>query len=148
MATVTEITFDKHQYNAEVTRLWTPTLTRFSRLIRFSIFFNVVFLLIAMVEVALFLSFFALLSQSAVLAFTLAIFFLTVFSYFVLRLYIQAKRPEQLLDLCDEYLHRCKEMIHYQEGIPEHHIALANAAHKFASALHEKEYLFLCPPHF
>lgn len=52
------------------------------------------------------------------------------------------------MELCVEYLNRCKEIIHYQEGIPEHHIALANAAQKFAAALHEKEYAFYSPPAF
>lgn len=148
MMTTAEAVFDKHHFQSQVTRLWTPALRRFSRLIRLSLLFNLAFLLLATLEIALFLSFFALLSQSAVLAFTLAIFFLTIFSYFVLRLYIHAKRPEQLVDLCEEYLQRCKEIIRYQEGIPEHHIALANAAHKFAASLHEKEYHFFSPPFF
>ncbi|MCH9626710.1 MAG: hypothetical protein S4CHLAM2_03380 [Chlamydiales bacterium] len=148
MTTVADATFDKHHYHSQVSRLWTPTLRRFNRLVRASLLFNCFFLLLATIEIGLFLSFFALLSQSTVLAFTLAIFFLTIFSYFVLRLYIQAKRPEQLVDLCEEYLHRCKEIIRYQEGIPEHHIALATAAHKFAATLHEKEYTFFSPPFF
>lgn len=143
-----EVTSDRNHYNAQVSHLWGPTIRYLSRLIRASVVFNVIFLLIATTEIALFLSFFALLSQSAVLAFTLAIFFLTLFSYFVIRLYMQSKRPEQLLDLCEAYLDKCKEIIHYQEGIPEHHIALANAAHKFASMLHEKEYTFFIPPSF
>lgn len=130
----------------EVAHLWTPTLRLLSRYIRSSILFNSIFFILATAEIILFLSFFALLSQSAVLAFTLAIFFLTLFSYFVLRLYMQTKRPEQLMELCEEYLDRCREIIRFQEGIPEHHIALATAAHKFAATLHEKEYLFFQPP--
>jgi tetratricopeptide (TPR) repeat protein len=82
------------------------------------------------------------------MAFTLAIFFMTLFSYFVLKLYFQAKKPEQLMELCEEYLEKCKEKIHYQEGIPEHHIALAQAAQKFAAALHDKEYSYYSPPFF
>lgn len=148
MTTVADIPFDKNRTQTSVTRLWTPTLGKLSKLIRFSALFNTFFLIIATTEIALFLSFFALMSQSTVLAFTLAIFFLTLFSYFVLRLYFHAKRPEQLLDLCEDYLDRCKEIIRYQEGIPEHHIALANAAHKFAATLHEKEYTFFEPPFF
>jgi tetratricopeptide (TPR) repeat protein len=71
---------------------------------------------------------------------------MTLFSYFVLRLYTQAKKPDQLAQLCEAYLGKCKMIIHYQEGIPEHHIALGHAAHKFAAALHEKEYAFYKPP--
>lgn len=66
----------------------------------------------------------------------------------MLRLYLSAKKPDQLLDLVDAYLSRCKEVLRYQEGIPEHHIALANAAHKLAHHLHEKEYSYYSPPFF
>lgn len=143
-----ELPFDKQQYHQQVSRLWSPCMGKFNKQIRSYVLFNFCFLAIATLEIALFLSFFALMSHSTVLAFTLAIFFLTLFSYFVLRLYFQTKKPEVLLELCEEYLYRCKEITHYQEGIPEHHIALANAAHKFAAALHEKEYTYYQPPAF
>lgn len=147
MATTT-VASDKQYYHEQVSGLWEPMLCTFNRLIRSYIFFNIFFLFISCIEIALFLSFFALLSQSAVLAFTLAIFFLTLFSYFVVRLYFQAKRSNQLVELCEEYLRQCRELIRYQEGIPEHHIALANVAHKFAATLHEKEYGYYSPPFF
>ena len=143
-----EIPLEQEPPPVHTSQLWGPMLSNFNSLVRRSVLFNLAFLLIATAEVALFLAFFALLSQSTVLAFTLALFFLTLFSYFVLRLYFQAKRPEQLMDLCEEYLDRCREMIHYQEGIPEDHIALATAAHKFAASLHEKEYALYAPPAF
>lgn len=144
----TDAIFDKHHYHEQVSNLWTPSLRKFNRFIRSFVLFNVFFLLIAGSEIALFLSFFALLSQSTILAFTLAIFFMTLFSYFVLRLYLLSKKPDRLMEICEEYLDRCKEIIRYQEGIPEHHIALANAAHKFAATLHEKEYSYYSPPLF
>ncbi|MEZ5315124.1 MAG: hypothetical protein R3E91_02800 [Chlamydiales bacterium] len=142
-----QISLNKHQYHSQAS-LWMATLRRFTRLLRMSFFFNLLFFFLALTEITLFFSFFAIFSQSTLLGFTLAIFFLTIFSYFVLRIYIQAKRPEQLLDLCEEYLQRCKEMMSYQEGIPEHHISLAKSAHKFAAALYEKEYLLFSPPSF
>lgn len=144
----TEAVFDRQHYHEEISKLWTPALSSFNRLIRFFVLFNVVFFLIAFLEIVCFFIFFATLSQSTVLAFTLAIFFMTLFSYFVFKLYLQAKRPDQLMGVCEWYLQRCKEVIRYQEGIPEHHIALGHAAHKFAAALHEKEYSYYSPPHF
>ncbi|MCH9703230.1 MAG: hypothetical protein K0U13_00430, partial [Chlamydiae bacterium] len=102
------------------------------RLLRTQTVFNTIFFIIGSVELALFISFFALLSKSTVLAFSLALFFLTVFSYFVLRLYLQAKKPDQLVELCEHFLDECRAKMGYQEGILEHHIALANAAQKFA----------------
>ncbi len=138
--------FDKHAYQEHISRLWSPMLRRFNRQMTSYVFFHFAFLLIGVLELAFFLAFFTLMNQSTVLAFTLAVFFLTLFSYFVLRIYLQTKRPEQLSDLCERYFNRCKELIQYQEGIPEHHIALANAAHKFASTLHEKEYAYYTAP--
>lgn len=151
MATNTVASDSSHireQHHNQISCLWEPMLRKFNRLIRSYILFNVCFLLISFLEITLFLSFFALLSHSSVLAFTLAIFFLTLFSYFVARLYFQAKRIDQLVELCEEYLSRCRDLIHYQEGIPEHYIALANASHKFAATLHEKEYGYYSPPFF
>lgn len=146
--TTTEHFSNNHFYQEQALPLWEPIVRKFNRSLRLQDLFNCVFLSIAFVEIALFLSLFALLSRSSVLAFTLAVFFLTLFSYFVLRLYRQAKKPDHLMDLVQEYLYRCKESIRYQEGIPEHHIALANASLKFASNLHEKEYTFYSPPPF
>jgi tetratricopeptide (TPR) repeat protein len=148
MSTVANAVFDKQHYHEQISTLWAPSLRKLNRQIRIYVILNIAFLLIGCVEILLFLSFFAFFSQSAILAFTLAFFFMTLFSYFVLKLYLQAKKPEQLVELCDEYLEKCKEIIQYQEGIPEHHIALGNAAHKFAAALHEKEYTFYPPPQF
>lgn len=148
MSTIADSVFDKQQYHEQISTLWEPALRKLNRLIRNHVLLNIAFLLIGSSELLLFLSFFAFFSQSAILAFTLAFFFMTLFTYFVLRLYLQAKKPEQLVELCDGYLARCKEMIRYQEGIPEHHIALGNAAHKFAAALHEKEYTFYPAPRF
>lgn len=146
--TAHEFVFDKEHYREAVSRLWEPTVKKFNRVIRGFVLFNLLFLLLATSEIILFFYFFALMSKSSILAFTLAVFFLTLFSYFILRLYLQAKKPDQLMDLCEEYLERCKHLISYQEKIPEHHIALANAAHKFAAALHEKEYCYYEPPLF
>lgn len=145
MASVTINPAESHQ---QISKLWTPTIKRLGFLLHAYVFFNLFFLFVAGTELAAFISFFALMSKSSVLAFTLAIFFLTLFSYFVLRLYLMAKKPDHLMDLIDEYLGRCRESLRYQEGIPEHHIALANAAHKLAHYLQEKEYSYYTPPPF
>lgn len=138
--------FDKHYYHESVSRLWDDALFKLNRLITSSIFFNVIFLLIGLIEIVFFLSFFSWASGSSFLAFNLSLFFLTLFSYLVIRLYFQTKRPEQLAEVCQNYITSCKEIIRYQETIPEHHIALANALQKFATVLHEKEYSYYSPP--
>jgi hypothetical protein len=139
---------DKQRNHSQVLRLFAPTMQRFDKLMTSYTFFNIFFLILAGLEVALFLSFFTWLGQSTVLAFALALFFLTIFSYAIIRLYFQAKKPEQLAQIAEEFITQCKEIVHYQEKIPENHLALANALQKFASSLHEKEYTYYAPPAF
>ena len=141
-------TLDKQQVQSQLSRFWNPMILKVNKIITTYIFFHLIFLIIAGIEIALFLSFFSLLGQSTVLAFALAIFFLTLFSYSVIRLYFQTKKPEELAELCEEYFTKCKELLHYQEGIPEHHVAMASAMQKFANELHEKEYTYYLPPQF
>lgn len=132
----------KHHTHEQVSSTWAPVMERLSKVITSYIFFHLFFFVVAGVELALFLAFFSLLGQSTVLAFALAIFFLTLFSYSVIRLYFQTRKPEELGKICEEYFARCKEILRYQEGILEHHIAMAGALQKLATALHEKEYTY------
>lgn len=114
-------------------------LPQFNRMIQAHVFFNTLFLSVGAIEFILLITFFTFLSQSALLAFSLALVFLTFFSYFIFRLYYQAKKPEQFQELRQRYLNACKNMLHYHEGIPEHHIALAQACSKLADNLSNKE---------
>ncbi len=139
---------DKQQTHEHLNLVWNPMMTRLWRVITSYTYFHLAFLLVVGVEVALFLSFLTLLGQPTILAFALAIFFLTLFSYSAFRLYFQTKKPEELASICEDYVVKCREILHYQEGIPEHHIAMANALQKFARELHEKEYSFYPAPSF
>lgn len=137
---------DRQQYQSQLNGFWSPMIERLDRVLTSYIFFHLVFLVIVGIELALFLSFFTMLGQSTVLAFALAIFFLTLFSYSVIRLYFHSRKPEQLSQICQDYFAKFKEHLGYQEGICEHHIAGASALQKFATALHEKEYSYYPPP--
>lgn len=140
MTALHEKTSTRRLFYEEAPKLWQPTYLRFQQLLRSHLLFHMAFLLLLTLEGVLFLSFWLTMPRSSLLALTLAIFFLTLFSYFILRLYARAKRAEQLFTLQREYLDSCKERIGYAEGVPEHHIALANAATKFSVFLSEKEY--------
>jgi tetratricopeptide (TPR) repeat protein len=139
---------DRYRFYQQCAQLFSPACKSLSQLVKRQIYFNALFFFLTFGEICFFFSYFALLKQSSVLAISLAIFFLTLFSYFVIRLYLQAKKPEELLAICQGALERCKEWLHYREGETHHHIAFANAAQKFASSLHEKEYTFFKPPFF
>src|SRR5205085_1839864 len=104
------------------------------------VYFHILFFFVAISEIALLITFFTFLVKSYFFAFGLAVVFLTFFAYFILRIYFQTKKPELFKEIKNQYISTCKTLINYQEGIPEHHIALANACCRFADCLHAREY--------
>lgn len=100
----------------------------------------------AFIELVALVTLLPFLIRTSVMAIGLAVLFLTGFSYFIVRLYLQTKKPEQLLDLRDEFIQACKDLLFYQEGIPDHHLSLANATSRLAGLLHQHEYTFYSPP--
>lgn len=142
----TLITVDKDRYTQRINEEIERVLGRFDRVIRTFVVFNMTFAFISSIEFLGLVMLFAFLERSGVLALSLAALFLTLFSYFILRLYLNTRRPELLIELRDDYLNRCKEIIGYQEGIPSHMTALASAACKFAASLHDREYHYYTPP--
>ena len=140
--TTSEAAFDKRLYHQQISSLWTGSQDSFSHLVRSYLFFHIIFLTLLTIELVSFLLFFAIFPANGIFALQLGLFFLTLFSFLALRLYFQAKKPEKIENLVDEYVSRCKKIVGYLENIPEHAIALASALQKFAANLHEKEYSF------
>src|SRR5205807_1896060 len=98
-----------------------------------------IFLVTGFLEVFFLVLFFTVLAQSAILATSLALVFLTFFSYFILRLYLHARKPEQFQELQTRYITACQDLFNYQEDNPQHSMTLANACTKFANRLQGKE---------
>lgn len=138
--------FDKNVFNEEVNKLCEQAIHQFDSIVGRYVKFNMLFFCIGISELFFLFMFLALLSKSSALAICLAFVFLTSFSYFVLRLYFQAQKPEQFLELKDHYTQSCKQLLNYQGVIPEHHMALSSAFCKFAAAIHEREYQYYKPP--
>lgn len=133
-------------YNEQINKVTDPLLSQFYRLMKSYVRFNMIFLTIGFVECFTLLLLFTFLAHSSLLALSLAIVFLTFFSFFILRIYFQTKQPEQFNELKKRYLNTCKGLIRYQEGVVEHHLALAHACCKLADNLNGKEYGFYKPP--
>jgi len=124
------------------------TLPQFERLIHLYALFNGGFLVAGCAEFLILLLFFTFFAKSALLALSLGVIFLTFFSYFTLRVYLQTKKPEQFEDLKNQYLEQCKTLIGYQEGDPEKYLALASACTKLSDSLIGKEHTFYSLPHW
>ncbi len=112
---------------------------QFKQITRYYALFHLLFLTLACVEIFAFLLFFSFFTKSALLAFSLAGLFLTGFSYFVLRFYFQAKKPEQFLQLQNAYLSTCQEAIPFQRGQPEYHLSIAHALYRLVFHLQNEE---------
>lgn len=137
---------DNYFYKEQINKTIDPILNQFDRMIKSYAVFNMIFLTVGFLEFFFLVIFFTFLVHSSVLAFSLAIVFLTFFSYFILRLYFQTKKPEQFQALRERYLGGCKSLLGYKEGVADLHIALASACCKLATSLEGREYTYYRPP--
>lgn len=140
------ISYDKFFYGEQVNKFIHPFLYRFDRLTQGSVLFNLIFLLLLVTEVVTISYFFTFLIKSSYVAFGLASVFLTLFGYFILRLYFQTSKIEKLKHIEVQYTHSFKKFISYQEGIAEHHMALANACSRFSETLSGRQGAYYRPP--
>ena len=121
-------------------------LREFRRVTRAFVSFNLLFLTLFSTELLFFFSFLPFLTQSAIFAFALGGLFLTAFSYFVLLFYFQAKKPEQLRDLRDQFLQSCRQILSVPAGEAQHHLSIAEALSKLSSYLQDFEWNFYKVP--
>lgn len=131
--------FDSIFFHEQIDRVIEQTLPMLYRMIKWHVVFHLSFFLIGFVEVFLILFFMSDLLKLSLLAISLSALFFTFFSYFILRLYLAEKKPEQFASAIGEFSTLCQELIRFQKQIPEHRFALATAFSKFASVLHGNE---------
>jgi len=98
-------------YKHSISEITRDMLPIFDNLIYSYLLFNVIFLFVGAVEGILFLFFFTFLMKSALLAFTLAILLMTFFSYCILKIYLQSRKPEQFADLVTHFKEKCRQSI-------------------------------------
>lgn len=137
---------DQLFYNEQIAKITQPILPQFDRLIKSYVYFNLLFIGAGTIEIILLLLFFTFLSQSSLLAFGLALIFLTFFSYFIFRIYFLATKPENFEGLKNQFIDNFKTLLHYQEGVPEHHLAVAVSCSRLSDQLTGKEFSFYRPP--
>jgi len=113
---------------------------RLDRIVLSHALVHLFFLLLGLAEFVLLIVMALYWASSGAMAILLASIFLTAFSYFVVRLYLAAKKQEQLAALQDHYRQRLCAVLEYQEGLPEHHLAIANGLSRLSSLLAGREY--------
>lgn len=122
-----------------MTQMIASIIAQFEQLLHTYVLFNLAFLALGIVEFFILLFCFTFLVKSALLSFTLAVVFLTFFSYCILRVYLQTQRSAQFEELKERYLGACKSMFNCKEDLPESHVLLANACVKLSDTLKDKE---------
>lgn len=137
---------DSLYYHSQISKIVQQIQPQLDKTIKLHMAFHLFFMGLECLEVILFVIFFGYLAQSSLLAVSISLIFLTFFSYFMLRLYLQTKKSEQLRRIFSTFENVCKKLIHYQEGNPEQHIVLANAFTKWGSALQRREFSYFRPP--
>jgi hypothetical protein len=108
--------------------------------------FHITFLTLGVAELFAFLVFFPFFAKSALIAFALAALLLTGFSYFILLFYFQAKKPQQFIDLKDDFLASCEGLFPYNASAAHKHLSEAEVAQRFAATLSEIELNMYRPP--
>lgn len=83
------------------------TLKEFQQITRRYALFHAAFLVAFVVELLVVLVFTPFMAKTWTIAATVSLIFLTAFTYFVLRLYFQTKKPEQFVALRDKFLASC-----------------------------------------
>lgn len=128
--------------NDQTNRLIDQIIPQFDHVVKKYVYISLLFYLLLIGELCILISFLSFFLKSSLFAFSLALMFLTLFSFFFVRLYLKTKKPEQFQDVKKQYLSKFKQVIHYRDEIPEHLLALAQACTKFASALQGKEHRY------
>jgi tetratricopeptide (TPR) repeat protein len=113
-------------------------LTQFKEITRNYTLFHVCFASLGVLELFAFVLFFSFLTQSTMLAFSLAGILLTGFAYFVLLFYLQAKKPEQLLNVRRSFLDKSRRLLPFEPGMREYHLCSARALESLVNQLHEQ----------
>lgn len=139
---------DNDFFNEETNNVINSIIPHLEKSLKTYLHFNLFFITLIIVEALSLITLFSLLLHSSILAISLAFFFLTLFSYVILRLYFKTKKPEQFEDFKERYTRACKSILKYREGIPEHHIALANGYTRLAMQLQGKEHALIKLPKF
>lgn len=123
-----------------------PLLPRFDNLVRNFVLLNTALFAAMAIEIVLLLLFFTFLAKSALLAFGLALFFLTVFAYFILHLYYQTAKPEQLQEIVNQFVANYKSVYGHREANTQASLSLSNACTRLSDQLSGKEAHYYQPP--
>jgi tetratricopeptide (TPR) repeat protein len=142
----TSLHFNKSLFDEQVDYFSNGMLKAFKQVTRQYALFHITFFVLAVLELSAFVLFFSFLTKTTIFAFSLAGLFLTGFTYFVLLFYFQAKKPDQLLELRNDFLEAMRSTLPFEKNTREYHLALAAVLERLLSTLHRQEYTYYSLP--
>lgn len=127
MKTTTKPSPSAHElFQHKVDSLIDAALACFQKISKKYFVFHLAFAFLVLCEVLLALFFFAPLIDSYFIGIAIALIFFTLLLYFILRLYYNEQKPEELTLLCDEFVKACKDIAPFSESMPDHHLSVAS----------------------
>ncbi len=111
----------------------------FFRASRHHALFHIISLTLIALELILFSSLFSTILGSAFLAASFSIIFFTLFCYALLRIYMVARKGEQIEHIRDCFVMICQEQLFCPQDAMEYHKSLSYGLRKFAEELKGKE---------
>src|SRR5580692_1379732 len=138
--------FNKQLFEEHIESLSATALDAFKQIARQYALFHIVFFSIGLIELFSFVLFFSFFARSAIFAFTLGGLFFTGFAYFVLLFYFQAKKDQQLLEIRNAFIEKCKTALPFDPEDHEFRAAQIHALYQLFSAMHRQEYAFYILP--
>ncbi len=122
-----------------VHQLIQTTLLQFRHITRSYVIFNLCFFLAGFIEVLALILFFPFFAKSSLVAFSIGIIFLTSFSYFILRFYLHAKKPEQFLRLKEDFVSHCLKLLSDEKNSQ---LSLTDIIYQLIDHLEGQEYQY------
>lgn len=141
-----DFTYDPSYLQEKLAHHYRTLLKQFRKITRSFVFFNIAFISLFILEVCGFLLFFTFFTKSSMLAFSLGGLFLTCFFYLVLLFYHQAKKPDQLIQLKNNFIQSCRQSISLPDGDPEQHLSVAHASMRLVAYFDSFEKNYYRPP--
>lgn len=132
--------FRPQAFDQSLDALIEKKLERFRAITRKYVLFHLLFATIALCQLMTLLVGLSFFNPTTLIAIVLAAFFLSAFSYFVLLFYLQAKKPEDLLALKEEFSKDCQTLVPFPPSSAEYHLALSHGLGKFVQAIDQVEY--------
>lgn len=140
--------FDTSLFESHLPQIYRTILNTFRKNAQVYVLFNVIFFFLLSIETVTFFASISFLNRPTLFALSLGTLFLSCFSYFLLLFYFQAKKPEQLQHLKEQFVHSCRQHISLPIGEAEHHLSVADALIKLSAYLQDFEGNLFTTPSF